>query len=117
MQSGKSEFYGAGKKAKKSIIGECDAGLIKIAVPILVDGEFLGTAGGCGRLPAGGEVEAFIIEKTTGLNGEAISELCRGLEPISEDEARQAADFIEARLAQHVAQAGIEAGSCNEEKI
>ena len=111
---GNQNFMAQAKKSKKSIIGECDAGLIKIAVPILVDGEFLGTAGGCGRLPADGEAETFIIEKTTGLNKKAISELCRGLEPISEDEARQAADFIEARLAQHVAQACSGAGKCNE---
>ncbi|HSO60250.1 MAG TPA: PocR ligand-binding domain-containing protein [Desulfobacterales bacterium] len=114
---GNQNFMAQAKKSKEFIIGECDAGLIKIAVPILVNGEFLGTAGGCGRLPAGGEAETFIIEKTTGLNEEAIAELCRGLEPISEGEARQAAEFIKARLAQHVAQAGIEAGSCNEEKI
>jgi len=71
------------KKTGRFVVGECDAGLVKIAVPIFVEGEFLGTAGGCGRLPAGGEVEAFIIEKTTGLTEEEVSELCRGLKAMT----------------------------------
>ncbi len=107
---GNLNFMAQAKKTGRFVVGECDAGLVKIAVPIFVEGEFLGTAGGCGRLPAGGEVEAFIIEKTTGLTGEEVSELCRGLKPMTEDEARLAAGFIATRLAQYMAQARLKAG-------
>lgn len=48
------------KQTRKPVIGECDAGLIKIAVPIFIDGTFMRTAGGCALLPAGGEVETFL---------------------------------------------------------
>jgi ligand-binding sensor protein len=76
--------------------------LIKIAVPIFVDGKFLGTAGGCGRLAEGAELETFIIEKTTGLSEDDIRKLCRDLETITEDQAKAAADFIEDRIARYV---------------
>jgi len=99
---GNQYFMAQAKKTKQAVIGECDAGLMKIAVPIFVDGAFFGTAGGCGRLPAGGEVENFMIEKTTGLNETEISELCQILEPITANEAEQMAIFIEGRISEYV---------------
>jgi ligand-binding sensor protein len=54
--TGNQNFMAQAKQTRGPVIDECDAGLIKIAVPIFVDGTFIGTAGGCGLLPAGGEV-------------------------------------------------------------
>jgi len=90
------------RQTGSAVIDECDAGFLKIAVPIFIGEEFLGTAGGCGVLLEGGEVEDFLIQKTTGLNEEAIETLCRGLGSMTEDEARQVAAFIESRIAQLV---------------
>jgi ligand-binding sensor protein len=104
--AGNQNFMAQAKKTKKTIIDECDAGLIKIAVPIFVNGEFLGTAGGCGRLPAGGEVESYIIEKTAGISESEIAGLCQNLEPMTEQEARQVADFIEVQIARYLAHYG-----------
>jgi ligand-binding sensor protein len=101
--AGNQNFMAQAKNTQKTVIGECDAGLLKIAVPIFVDGEFLGTAGGCGRPPEGGEVETFIIEKTTGMDENEINELCRELKPMSEEQAAQVAEFIEKRIAEYVA--------------
>ena len=96
---GNQNFMAQARQTARPVIGECDAGLVKIAVPIFVNGDFLGTAGGCGRLPEGGEVETFLIEKTTGLDEARIRELCEGIQPISEQEAREMAEYIEARIA------------------
>jgi ligand-binding sensor protein len=90
------------KQTGKPVIGECDAGLLKIAVPIFVDGEFMGTVGGCGLLPAGGEVETFLLAKTMGLREEQIDDLCDGLGTMTQDQAEEMATFIEQRLAQYV---------------
>jgi len=100
--TGNQEFMAQAKQTGKSIIGECDAGLMKISVPIFVEGEFLGTAGGCGLLPEGGEVETFLIEKTLGLSEEQIADLCDDLGSMTEAEAREMADFIEERLDAYV---------------
>ena len=40
------------QKTGRPVIEECDAGILKIVVPIFVEDEFVGTAGGCGRRPA-----------------------------------------------------------------
>ena len=58
--------YGT-KTTQKPMISECDMALAKLAVPIFVGDTFLGTVGGCGLLPGGGEVEEFMVHKATGL--------------------------------------------------
>jgi ligand-binding sensor protein len=100
--TGNQYFMAQARQTRRAVIGECDAGLTKIAVPIFINGEFLGTAGGCGRLPAGGAVETFIIEKTTGLEESEITKLCRGLETMTEVQARQMAEFTESWIADHI---------------
>lgn len=99
--AGNQHFMAQAQQSRKPVIGECDAGLVKIAVPIFNNGEFLGTAGGCGRLPEDGAVETFLIHKLMGLDEAEIEALCRDLEPMTEDQAQQAASFVEKRIAQY----------------
>ena len=100
---GNQNFMAQAKRTNKPVIGECDAGLIKVAVPIFKDDEFLGTAGGCGLLPDGGELETFMIEKTTGLSEAEISSLCEGMGSMTQEQAAEMADYIEKRLAEFMA--------------
>lgn len=88
-------FMAQAQKTRKPVIGECDAGLFKISVPIFVDQAFMGTAGGCGLLPEGGTVETFLIEKTAGLSQAQISGLCHGMGTITQKKAQEMKDFIE----------------------
>jgi hypothetical protein len=76
--------------------------LPKLPFPFLLKGEFLGTAGGCGLLPAGGEVETFLLEKTMGLSETQILRLCEGLGTMTQEEAEKMAVYIEKRTAQFV---------------
>jgi ligand-binding sensor protein len=99
---GNQNFMAQAKQTKRSVIGECDAGLTKIAVPIFVHDEFLGTAGGCGLLPDGGEIETFMIEKSMGISEKEIADLCTGLASMSEEQAEEMADFIEKRIARYL---------------
>ena len=98
--TGNQHFMAEAKQTRKAVIDECDAGLIKIAVPIFVEEAFLGTAGGCGLLPAGGEVETFLLEKTMGLSETEILRLCEGLGTMTQEEAEKMAAYIEKRTAQ-----------------
>ena len=104
---GNQNFMAQAARTKKPVIGECDAGLLKVAVPVFMNGEFLGTAGGCGRLPEGGEVETFIIENTLGLNKAQIDALSSGLETMTEKQAAEMAGFIEERIGQYKDKAGM----------
>lgn len=97
---GNQNFMALARQTHKAVIGECDAGLIKVAVPIFGDDEFLGTAGGCGLLPEGGELETFMIKKTTGLSEAKISSLCEGMGSMTEKQAEEMADYIEKCLAE-----------------
>ena len=99
---GNQNFMAQARQTKKPVIGECDAGLMKIAVPVFNNGEFQGTAGGCGRLPEGGEVETFIIENTLGLEKKEIVDLCSGLETMTKEQAEEMAGYIEQWIARHM---------------
>ena len=92
---GNQYFMSQAKQTGKAVIDECDAGLLKIAVPIFVQDDFLGTAGGCGRLPEGGEIETFIIEKTTGLSAAEIADLCAEVSVMSDAQASEMSDVID----------------------
>ena len=82
------------KNDQAPVIEECDAGLIKVVVPIFFQGEFIGAAGGCGRLMEDGEVDEFMINKTTDLPEEKIAELAQSVTSITRAEAENLADFI-----------------------
>jgi ligand-binding sensor protein len=99
---GNQNFMAQAKQTKRSVIGECDAGLTKIAVPIFVHDEFLGTAGGCGLLPEGGEIETFMIEKSMGISEEEIADLCTGMASMTKGQAEEMAGFIEKRIARYL---------------
>jgi ligand-binding sensor protein len=86
------------RASQSSVIDQCDAGMVKIAVPILLDGDFLGTVGVCGVLPDEGEVESFLINKTSGLDERQIASLAQDIGSLTTQEAFQIKDFIEERL-------------------
>ena len=89
-------------KTRATVIAECDAGLLKICVPVFAGDEFVGIVGGCGRLPVGGEVDAFAVEKAAGIPEAEVEKLAAGVRPMDMDEARDMAGFLEAKVAEIV---------------
>lgn len=65
------------KEEGKPVIEACDAGLMKIVVPIIMDGEFIGAVGACGLLPADGEVDAFLVNKITEIEEDTVEAFAR----------------------------------------
>lgn len=90
-----------------TVVDLCDAGLIKICVPVIVDGTLVGVLGGCGRLPEGGEVESFLVSKATGLSEEEVERLAAEVPVMDEAAAQDAARFLEERLARILAEARV----------
>lgn len=82
------------RNTREPVIEECDAGLIKIVVPIFVGDVFVGAAGGCGLLAAEGEVDDFMINKTTDLPESEIAELAADIGIISPAELQALTAFI-----------------------
>jgi len=87
------------KKTGKPAIIECDAGLVKAVVPIFVDDEFLGVAGGCGLLQGGSEIDSFLVNKTTGIAVGDIETLSDDIAFISKAKLESAIGYIEQELA------------------
>jgi ligand-binding sensor protein len=86
------------QKTREPAIIECDAGLVKAVVPICVDDEFLGVAGGCGLLQKGSEVDSFLINKTTDIGVGEIENLSDDIATISIAKIESVIKYIEQEL-------------------
>lgn len=82
------------QNSRAPVIEECDAGMIKIVVPIFAGDEFIGAAGGCGLLMEDGEVDDFMINKTTDLAEDKIATLAKSVATVTQQEAEKLAAFI-----------------------
>jgi ligand-binding sensor protein len=82
----------------ESVIAECDAGMLKLVVPIYVEDEFIGAISGCGLLLDDGEADTFLVNKITGMQEDRVEELAAGMPAISMDEAEALCGFIQERL-------------------
>jgi ligand-binding sensor protein len=82
------------KASLSPVIEECDAGLIKLVVPIFVGEEFVGSVSGCGMLLDDGEVDTFLVHKTTGMEETALEDLSTDLPVISMEKAQELSKFI-----------------------
>jgi ligand-binding sensor protein len=82
------------KDEKRPVIEACDAGLMKIVVPIFLDGTYIGAVGACGLLPADGEVDSFLVNKMTDIDEAEIEALCENLAVIEKNSAEEVAQFI-----------------------
>ena len=98
-------------RAGAAAIEECDAGLIKLVVPIMVDGEYAGAVGACGMMAADGEVDAFLVNKMTDIEEETVERLAGTVPPVTRDTAEELARFISTRVAEILAGDTSQSGS------
>jgi ligand-binding sensor protein len=83
------------RKTRKNVIEVCDAGLLKLVVPIYHNEEYLGVVSGCGMQPEDAEVDAFAINKIIGMDEEKVAHLSEDIAVISIQTAQDACRFIE----------------------
>lgn len=88
------------KQSEQPAVEACDAGLIKLLVPIFYKNEFLGVAGGCGLLPQEESVDSFAVSKIADMEEAEVTRLGSDVPPISEETIEQAVDFIQERIQQ-----------------
>ena len=87
---------------KKPFAEECDAGMLRISVPIIHEGELVGAVGGCGLIPEDGEIEEYMVDMSTGMTEEEISALAAEVGVASEDRVQEIFDFIQGKIAEAV---------------
>lgn len=91
-------MIGQAMQTKKPVSEECDAGLVKLVLPIFMDDEFLGIAGGCGRLLDTSEVDSFLVNKLTDIDQKEIENLTGDIEKIIQDEVVSVVAYVEKRI-------------------
>lgn len=79
-------------------VEECDAGLIKIVIPIFIKDEIAGAVGACGLLYEDGEVDSFLINKTTDMEEDIIANLSDDIGTISRQKALDFTRYIQEEL-------------------
>lgn len=85
-------------RTKQPTIEECDAGLIKLVVPIFVNDEFIGAVGACGFLLDDGEVDSFLVNKMTDIDEGKVKRLSEGIESITTEKATKLGNYIAAEI-------------------
>lgn len=86
------------KKDNKPVVGECEAGLLKICIPVVIDGEFVGIVGGCGLLSKGCEVDTDMVSMVTGLNPELVNRFAENIHHLSDEEIEAHVRFLKNRV-------------------
>ena len=85
-------------QTRKAVVEECDAGLVKIVVPIFLDGLFLGAVGACGVLFEDGEVDTFLINKITEIAEETVAQLSEKIGSISKEKVQDLSHFVQDKI-------------------
>jgi ligand-binding sensor protein len=88
------------ERSRKPVIAECDAGLMKMVVPIFANDAFLGVAGGCGYVLGDGEVDTFMVNKTIGLAEEKLKNLSDDVPAMTPEQAQSLTEFIQNEVGQ-----------------
>ncbi len=89
---------GMARDSRKPAIVECDAGLLKLVVPIFVNDEFIGAVGACGVLLDDGEADAFMIERKVRMDEAKIENSYGDTKRITTEEAETLAEYITVRI-------------------
>ncbi|MFZ5905785.1 MAG: PocR ligand-binding domain-containing protein [Nitrospirota bacterium] len=77
------------------LIDECEAGFSKFLVPIFANGDFLGSAGGCGCLLTDNRIDTFYISKAVGKTEDEINQLLTTIPRISRDRIKEALSYLQ----------------------
>ena len=86
-------------RSKQPVIEECDAGMLKLVVPIILNDEYIGAVGACGFLLDDGEVDSFLVNKMTDINEDRVERLSEGIDSITTEKAEILAQYIVDQIA------------------
>jgi ligand-binding sensor protein len=90
-------------RSKQPVIEECDAGMLKLVVPIFSNDEYVGAVAACGFLLDDGEVDSFLVNKMTDISEEKVERLAEGINSITTEKAEILAQYITDQISRIVA--------------
>ncbi|MFC1876394.1 PocR ligand-binding domain-containing protein [Thermodesulfobacteriota bacterium] len=86
------------RNSGQAVVEECDAGIVKIVVPVFVADIFVGAVGACGKCLEDGEVDAFLVNKVTGIDEAKVESLARDIERISPETIAKLIAYVEEKI-------------------
>jgi ligand-binding sensor protein len=89
-------------RTKQPLIEECDAGMLKLVVPIFANDEYVGAFGACGFLLDNGEVDSFLVNKMTDISEDKVERLADGIPAITSEKTEILAQYIANQIAKIV---------------
>jgi ligand-binding sensor protein len=92
------QMFGQLMKKGEPFAEFCDGGMMRVSVPVMVGGEFVGAVGGCGLVPDDDEVDTFSIGMMSGLDESFIDEKVGTVKSASEAQVQEIIRFIRERV-------------------
>jgi ligand-binding sensor protein len=83
---------------KSSVVEICEAGMAKLVVPVFRDKNYLGSITACGSMLPETAIETYLIEKATGIGGDAIAEMAEKVPTVQKEQLQQLAEDLFRRL-------------------
>ena len=90
-------------RSREPVIEECDAGMIKLVVPIFRDDEFVGAVGACGMKFEDSDIDSFLVNKMTEIDEERVATLAASVPSIARNTAEELGQYIRARIGEILA--------------
>ncbi|NDV18842.1 transcriptional regulator [Pseudodesulfovibrio sp. JC047] len=91
-------FHHVLSTTKEPIAEFCDGGMMRVAVPVLHDGEYIGAVGGCGLAPDDDEVDTFTIGMMSDLDEAVLTEKAKTVAVGSQDKIKEIQSYITRRV-------------------
>ena len=85
-------------KTRRTVVAECDAGLMKFVVPIYVGDVCQGTAGGCGLLRDPNQVDTYLISRTADMDEKNVQNLAEDVEMIPKIRLELVIDYVQKQV-------------------
>ena len=81
-------------RSQQAVMEECDAGMLKLVIPIFADDEYVGAFGACGFLLDDGEVDSFLVYKMTDISEDKVERLAEGIPVTTTEKAEILSQYI-----------------------
>ena len=81
-------------RSRQAVVEECDAGMLKLVVPIFANEEYIGAVGACGFLLDDGEIDTFLVNKMTDISEDKVERLARGMPVITTEKVEILSHYI-----------------------
>ncbi len=80
------------------VVEECEAGMVRIVIPVVHDGQLVGQVTACGRVAMGSSVETFLVAQTLGMQEADVVDLASHIPAVTLGDAQVIAQRFHARL-------------------